>query len=351
MATQTMEKEQKAAGTALATKAESALPSATEIDMSSLLPTPQLMEFANMMAKWDGCPRGLKNKPEDIALTVLMGREIGLAPMQSIQGLAVINGVPSAWGPTLMAVIQAHPICEYIYTEWDEDKKTAYCIGKRADSPFEERKEFSEADAIKAGLMTKDTYKNYPKDMIMWKAVGRMGRTTFADVTKGVAIREEAELYRMSVGTNQDEASDLVERVARAKSSTRPADEAHYEVLDDEKKTEPEPKAEPRKAAEPKKAKPFDEKAFIAYLDESGVEGPSWQTRICQMALGTDYEYPDHGEEEKRRVAKVVGLIRSLHGEETDITHFLNFAHDNGLAFDSPAAVREAYEQFENSVE
>lgn len=51
--------------------------------------------------------------------------------------------------------------------------------------------EFSTAEARRAGLMNKDLYKTYPKDMLRHRAVARAAKQVYADVLSGLSVAEE----------------------------------------------------------------------------------------------------------------------------------------------------------------
>lgn len=89
----------------------------------------QAMDYAKLIADSDLAPKDYKGKPGNVLIAIQMGMEIGLKPLQAIQNIAVINGRPSVWGDAMIALVQNHPICEYIHEEFKND--TAYCIVKR----------------------------------------------------------------------------------------------------------------------------------------------------------------------------------------------------------------------------
>ena len=51
--------------------------------------------------------------------------------------------------------------------------------------------EFTWEDAEKAGLDKEDTYQDYPKDMLMWRAVSRCAKLAFPEVITGILLPEE----------------------------------------------------------------------------------------------------------------------------------------------------------------
>ncbi len=90
------------------------------------------MRFAQLVAKSTLAPTAFRGKPEDILIAIMMGHEVGLKPMQSLQNIAVINGRPSLWGDAMLALVQAHPKFEYIKEE--DDGVQATCIIKRKNA-------------------------------------------------------------------------------------------------------------------------------------------------------------------------------------------------------------------------
>lgn len=154
----------------------------------------ELAQFSNMAAKSAMVPPGFRNKPEDIMLAVQMGSELGLAPMQALQNIAVINNRPSVWGDALIGLCRASPNCEDIAEKLDGDGENmvATCMAKRRGaSPVVAR--FSVADAKKAGLWGKaGPWQQYPARMLQLRARGFALRDAFPDVLRGLISAEEA---------------------------------------------------------------------------------------------------------------------------------------------------------------
>ena len=158
----------------------------------------EAMEFSKMLAESSMVPRAYQGKPQDIMVCVQWGYELGLAPMQALQNIAVINGKPSVYGDAMMALVQASPVCEGI-DEHIENEGTpnpvAVCIAKRKGrNPVIAR--FSVEDAKRAGLWGKQgPWQAYPKRMLQMRARGFALRDAFPDVLKGLITAEEAADY------------------------------------------------------------------------------------------------------------------------------------------------------------
>lgn len=154
-----------------------------------------LINLAEMVAKSQLVPAQYRGKPSDALVAMLMGRELGLNPIQALQSIAVINGKPSIYGDALVAIMQSHPAFGGMEEEFDDETMTATCtVWRKGGSRHTEK--FSHADAKTAGLAGKSgPWTQYPKRMLMWRARGFAIRAQFADALAGLITREEAEDY------------------------------------------------------------------------------------------------------------------------------------------------------------
>lgn len=156
----------------------------------------EAIQFSEMLASSAMVPRAYQGKPQDIMVCVQWGYEIGLAPMQALQNIAVINGKPSVYGDAAMALVQASPVCEDV-EEYFEGEGTpnpvAVCVAKRKGRKPVVSK-FSVEDAKRAGLWGKQgPWQAYPKRMLAMRARGFALRDAFPDVLKGLITAEEAQ--------------------------------------------------------------------------------------------------------------------------------------------------------------
>jgi len=158
----------------------------------------EAIQFSDMLASSNMVPKQYQGKPQDILVCVQWGYEMGLAPMQALQNIAVINGKPSVYGDAAMALVQASPVCEDV-EEFFENEGTpnpiAVCIAKRKGRKPVTVK-FSVEDAKRAGLWGKQgPWSAYPKRMMQMRARGFALRDAFPDVLKGMITAEEAQDY------------------------------------------------------------------------------------------------------------------------------------------------------------
>jgi hypothetical protein len=231
----------------------------------------EAIKFSEMLAKSNMVPRAYQGKPEDILVCVQWGYEIGLAPMQALQNIAVINGKPSVYGDAAMALVLASPVCEGI-EESIEDEGTpnpvAVCIARRRGrAPVESR--FSVEDAKRAGLWGKQgPWTAYPKRMLAMRARGFAIRDCFADVLKGLITAEEA----------QDYPSDKPTAKVMAMPSKNPLDAlaAPQEVVPDDNGQQQREEQEEQQAEE---EGPVTAEEIKQQFEEAGIEIVDVQTR------------------------------------------------------------------------
>ena len=125
---------------------------------------------------------------QDMLSAVLVGREIGIGPMESIHSLYLVNGQVAMTGKLMSGLV--HRAGHQIKLKTAKDSITA--IGYRRDYVTHELTEvgqwtFGKEDAERAGLDAKDTYQSDPHTMYMWRAVSMLCRIFFPDVISGMA--------------------------------------------------------------------------------------------------------------------------------------------------------------------
>tara|TARA_R100000406_G_scaffold9544_1_gene6315 strand:- start:1161 stop:2126 length:966 start_codon:yes stop_codon:yes gene_type:complete len=159
---------------------------------------PQTMEeaikFSEVISKSGLLPKDYQGKPANCLVAIQWGMELGLAPLQALQNIAVINGKPSVYGDSLLAMVRADDRCMGV--EETQEGGVATCIVKRrlSDGSIEEvKRTFSMKQAEQAGLSNRPTWKAYPDRMLQHRARGNALRDAFPDVLRGIITSEEAQ--------------------------------------------------------------------------------------------------------------------------------------------------------------
>lgn len=170
----------------------------------------EALKCSEIMASSDMVPKEYKGRPDNILVAMQLGDELGLLPIQACQNICIINGRPSVWGDAALALVQSSGKLEYI-SETD-DGQTAKCVCLRRGQKEPTTRTFSIADANRAGLTTKTIWVQYPVRMRQMRARSWALRDTFADVLKGISVREEIEDIVVEAEPN----TIIIEKVAPA---------------------------------------------------------------------------------------------------------------------------------------
>lgn len=190
----------------------------------------QIEMLAKIIARSDLAPKDYRGKPENTMVAIMMGQEIGVSPMQAVQGIAVINGRPSVWGDLLLALCRAHPQCQGIdeSLEYDNAGNVVAAICKAQRNGHQQERRFSVEDAKRAGLWTKDgPWKQYPNRMLQMRARGFCLRDVFADALRGLSCAEEQADFVIEAESQRPAAVVAIadQRAARTERAAYPAEE------------------------------------------------------------------------------------------------------------------------------
>lgn len=150
-----------------------------------------LWRVSKMAAASGLVPEGM-DTPEKIAVAALQGMELGMSFMASVQNIAVINGRPHLWGDMPLGLVRKSGQLESIDESWTGEGKDrmAMCIVKRKGVAEPVGRTFTMEQADKAGLLSKDNWKNYPDRMLQMRARSWALKDLFGDLLKGIAIAE-----------------------------------------------------------------------------------------------------------------------------------------------------------------
>jgi hypothetical protein len=154
--------------------------------------------IANAVVSAGMAPRSL-DTPEKAMVAIMHGLEIGMTPMAAMQSIAVVNGFPTIWGDGALGLVRGSGMMEWI-KEWAEGEGNGYaahCSVKRKGEPEAITRSFSWDDAKAAGLLgKKGPWENYRARMFQMRARSYALRDGFADILRGLRIREEVDDYQ-----------------------------------------------------------------------------------------------------------------------------------------------------------
>lgn len=187
---------------------------------------------------------------ERIAVAIMHGLEVGLPPMQAVQGIAVINGMPTVYGDARDALVEASGLLEDRLEEHELDDQGLFlwwrCTVWRKGRKTPIVQEVTRVQAQRAGWMKKQgPWTESPNRMAQWRARGWAYRDAFPDVLKGLMDR--------------DEVLDMVDVTSQG-SATTP----------EPKRDEFKPKPSPKKKPAPTEVKAEPEPETWELFDEVG---------------------------------------------------------------------------------
>jgi hypothetical protein len=139
-------------------------------------------------------PQALRRKPEDIMAIVMTGAELGLAPMQAIRGINIINGRVSLSADLMGALVKRQSdVCEFLQLVESTSTRATYKT-KRKGNPEATTMTFTIEDAQAAGLTGNMTYKKHPAAMLRARCLSAICRAEYQDLCMGLYDESTEEL-------------------------------------------------------------------------------------------------------------------------------------------------------------
>lgn len=158
------------------------------VDLAVLAP---LGDFAQQIAKTEFVPATLRNRPEAVLACFMTGQELGIAPMQSLRQIDIIEGRPALRAELMRAIVldRGHSLWFGDGAEFTSTRVVAY--GQRKDGGPVIRVEWNMDMAKKAGLDGKKNWRTMARQMLSARATSEVCRLTFPDVIAGMGYTKE----------------------------------------------------------------------------------------------------------------------------------------------------------------
>ena len=149
-------------------------------------------DLASTLASARTIPQALQKSPADVLAIILSGAELGLAPMQSIRGIVLIQGKPTLSADAMGALAKSRrDVCEYLVLRHSDAQRATYET-KRVGDPSPTHMSFTMEEAQKARL-TGDNWQKYPAAMLRARALSAICRAVYPDLLLGVYDPDELE--------------------------------------------------------------------------------------------------------------------------------------------------------------
>jgi hypothetical protein len=207
-------------------------------------------------------PDALRGKPGNVLAIILYGQDLGMSPMQAIQGIYVVKGKPQLAGTTWLALArQAGHKIRFIE---DADDRCTVEITRKDDPKHPHRETFTLQDAIAANLVSlKDgkpyarsqkgdplPWELYTRTMIRNRAISNGAKAACPEVALGFAIEGDYdyitdEAVEVTAPEHHGDAVDaeIVSEEADAEVASL-AEEFDFSQRSDDDEPEPEPEIE-----------------------------------------------------------------------------------------------------------
>lgn len=225
----------------------------------------QLFDLSNVLAKSSLLPSALRDKPADVAVTLMTGRELGLSPMQSLRGISVIEGKGALNADLMAGLVQSRPsICLYFQLVESDDTKATYETHRKGHrTPT--RMTFTIEQAKKAGLLGKKNWTNWPAALLRARCSAHLARAVYPDIVAGIYTEDEADEIRVDAISGGRSAA--IEKKSAAKS-----DAIDGEIVPEHDADTGEVYAEAERDAEEEIAQEEEETLLIEIADAANLD-------------------------------------------------------------------------------
>lgn len=159
--------------------------------------------------------------PEKAAVRILAGKELGVGPIASVMGIRIDNGRVSMDACLMAGLIERSGRYDFSVVERDDAK----CVLQfTRDGQVRGEAVFTADEAKKAGLLKKDVWTNYCRDMLYWRAVSRgarqycsgiFGSATYVHEELGLPVDQEGRICDDDAAAGHATGSDLCTKEQR----------------------------------------------------------------------------------------------------------------------------------------
>ncbi|MBG6085853.1 hypothetical protein [Zhihengliuella flava] len=191
-------------------------------------------KFGRALATSNFVPQGLRMKskgvyktPEelanDVTAIILAGKSVGYDPMQSVQQLFIVHGMPSMYARSMVALVLSHG---HELRRGEASERSVTWNARRKGETDWQAFTWTLERAERAGYTSNPKYKTNPTEMLSAKASTEACRVVFPDVLQGIAYSvEETELEDLGEAPEPapQEPAKPKRKVTRRKQQSTPA--------------------------------------------------------------------------------------------------------------------------------
>ena len=160
-------------------------------EIDSYEPIRQELIMSDIFAE-SGMFPDIKTKAEAL-VKVLAGKELGMSAFESVASIYMVNGKLPLTSKAMASMIKKSPTYDYtVDTLTDEECSITFTETIGEEEKLLGVSKFTFKDGAKAGLVNKDVWKNYPKNMLFARALSNGCRWYCPEAISGYYTTEEA---------------------------------------------------------------------------------------------------------------------------------------------------------------
>ena len=161
-----------------------------ELQIASLV---EPMALGNVFVK-SGMFKDIKSQAQAV-VKILAGRELGLSPIESMTNIYMVNGKVALQAKLIGSLIKKSCKYDYQVDKLDENECaiTFYSLepkGEGVERVEIGKSSFTIKDAAKAGIVNKDVWKAYPRNLLFARALSNGAKWYCADAFCGYTAEE-----------------------------------------------------------------------------------------------------------------------------------------------------------------
>lgn len=150
-----------------------------------------LKEQATLAYESGLLPRSIDTRERAITIA-LMGKELGVAPMQALCGIYVVNGMMALRGSLMLRLIYERvPGARISVLTPPEQAEQECAVEMQRPHGVPQVFRYTLEDAKKAGFMNKPIWQQHTATMLRWAAIRTGARIIFADAIAGCYMEDE----------------------------------------------------------------------------------------------------------------------------------------------------------------
>jgi len=157
-----------------------------DLQASDVLREP--MQMAEVFSE-SGMFPDIKTQAEAV-VKILAGKEMGLTPFESMNALYIVNGKLALVSNVMARIVKKSNKYDYKIDKLDNEECTISFFTINGEKELLGKSTFTRKDAAAAGIINKDVWKNYPRNMLFARALSNGVRWFCPDSACGYSVEE-----------------------------------------------------------------------------------------------------------------------------------------------------------------